>query len=271
MCLTIFLAQLHGYDYKFVKMADLPGRFGTWSKVTAIKEHLPNYEFVIFVDADLIFPHPHVPLEWLFNYWDIVPENLVAMAIDPAYPVNNDFRGRTLLNTGFIIAQRSPRTTELFDAWESCPDNMRYNSCSTFSYDWPHEQGAFGNFIRYDFNRWDDIKSLSCMEANGCPEVTHLGCSGKLISHYWGSKASVPRAVQESIMRYFSLSLHREFHQNYDHIVSTAIAKYINNLTDISSIAKENISLDIPQSLEGELPAPAEDVGEIFETIPLDS
>ncbi|KAJ5242676.1 uncharacterized protein N7469_001003 [Penicillium citrinum] len=182
-------AQLHGYDYKFVQMADLPGRFGTWSKVTAIRQYLPYYEFIVFMDADVIYPHPHVPLEWLFNYWDIIPENLVAMAIDPSYPINNDMRGRTLLNTGFIIAQRSPRTMELFEAWESCPTNARYNSCSTFSYDWPHEQGAFGNFLRYDFDRRDDIKSLSCSEANGCPEVTYLGCSGKLIRNYWGVKS----------------------------------------------------------------------------------
>jgi hypothetical protein len=119
-------AQLHSYDYKFMQMATFSGVHGTWSKVSAVREHLSLYDFVVFMDADTIFPHPHVPLEWLFNYWDIVPGNLIAMALDPEDPNNNDLRGRTLLKTGFIIAQKSSRAQELFTAWESCPQEVKY-------------------------------------------------------------------------------------------------------------------------------------------------
>lgn len=251
-----------------MQTSSLPGKFGTWSKVSALKEQLYQYEFVIFVDADTIFPYPHVPLEWLFNYWDIIPENLVAMAIDPPYPINNDLRGRTMLNTGFIITQRSSRAHELFAAWESCPSDVEYLGCSNFSYNWPHEQGAFGNFIRYDFNRPDDVKILKCAEANGCPEVSYLGCPGKLVRHYWGSKASVPSAVKESIVQYFLLSLHGEFHQNYADIVSN-----IQLNLSYPTTAVGNSPSVVGQTLRTETPTPVqEDSPKVPETpLPLEN
>lgn len=244
-------------------MTNIPGLFGTWSKVSAIKEQLHHYEYVVFMDADTIFPHPHVPLEWLFNYWDIVPGNLVAMAIDPSNPINEDSRGRTMLNTGFVIAQKSARTHELFEAWESCPNEKRYPGCFHFSHDWSHEQGAFGNFLRYDFNRPEDVKLLSCMEANGCPEVAHLNCAGKLVRHYWGSKASVPSAVHESIMQYLLSSLHGQFHQHYNQIVSTTMAKGIVPGNQTLPVTVEDSSPpNTSQVLKSEPPSPnPEDLG----------
>ncbi|KAJ5397942.1 hypothetical protein N7509_006055 [Penicillium cosmopolitanum] len=259
------IAQLHGYDYKFMQMPTFSGMHGTWSKVSAVREHLYLYDFVVFMDADTIFPHPHVPLEWLFNYWDIVPDNLIAMALDPQDPINNDLRGRTLLNTGFIVAQQSPRAHELFTAWESCPQEMKYPGCSNFSYSWPHEQGAFGNFLRYDFNRPDDVNSLKCAESNGCPEVAHTGCLGKLVRHYWGSKASVPSAVQESIVQYFLSSLHEEFHHDYANIVYTTYGN-----PNFSPAGDGNFTPDISQEIGSEIPGlTQEDFRETIETSPI--
>ena len=204
-------AKIHGYDYKFLQVRDSQRRHGTWCKVPAIRRHLKQYQFVIFLDADTIFPYLNLPMEWLLNYWDIAPETLIALARDPPDPVNNDDRSRTLLNTGFIIAQQSPRAMELFKAWDECPTEARYPKCSRWRFNWPHEQGAFGNVIRYDFNGSEEIKVLPCAEANGCPESAHTGCTGRLVRHYWYGKALVPSAVQESILRSFVPRLHDLF------------------------------------------------------------
>jgi hypothetical protein len=198
-----------------------PELWGTWSKISVIKEKLRHYAFVVFTDADILFPYLHVPLEWLFNYWDIQANNLVTMAMDPLDPLNFDMYGKVVLNTGFLIAQRSPRAHELFEAWESCPNDEHYPGCSYWSFNWSHEQAAFANYIRYDYNWPDDVKALPCHEANGNPEVANFTCAGKLVRHYWATKAAVTPALEESVMQYFIHDLFDQFHDNYDNIVST--------------------------------------------------
>lgn len=192
-------------------MPNTTQRHATWSKVTAISEALRHYPFVVFLDADTMFPYPHVPLEWLFNYWEISAQTLVALAEDPNDPINQDDRGKTLLNTGFIIAQQSPRAQELFEAWDSCADDIRYPGCSVWKYRWPHEQGAFGSHVRYEFSRPRDVRVLPCAEANGCPGARPANCSGKLVRHYWYAKAHLPAAVRDSLMRYLVLHMHEVF------------------------------------------------------------
>ncbi|CAG8947379.1 unnamed protein product [Penicillium salamii] len=212
-------AKIHGYDYRLVVMPRTDGRFGTWSKVTAMKEALQHYDFVVFLDADAMLLYPNLPMEWLFNYWDITENNLVALALDPDAPHNRDWNGRTMLNTGFMIAQRSPRTNELFEAWESCPTETRYPGCSKFGREWAHEQSAFGNHVRYDFNRSEDIKVLPCAEANGCPQVATTGCVGELVRHYWGDKKALTAAAGDAVLRYFLPQLHELFYQHRDTLV----------------------------------------------------
>ncbi|KAJ5427664.1 Galactosyl transferase [Penicillium cf. griseofulvum] len=101
-----------------------------WTKVTAIKEALRIHRI-----ADAMIHYPNLPLEWLFNYWEITPETLVAMALASEAPRNHGWNGHTLLNTGFIIAQQSPRTQELFEAWKTCPAETRYADCGRWGRD----------------------------------------------------------------------------------------------------------------------------------------
>lgn len=206
--------MIHGYDYRLVQIPQTVDRSATWTKVTAIREALKHYEYVVFIDADSMIPYPNLPMEWLFDYWEITPETLIAMALDPDTPHNRDWNNRTFLNTGFIIAQQSPRTHELFEAWENCPNGTRYPECGRWGREWPHEQSAFGNHVRYDFNRSDDIRVLSCAEANGCPEVAATGCAGGLVRHYWGDKSSLPASVGDAVLEYFLPQLHRTFYHN---------------------------------------------------------
>lgn len=73
----------------------------------------------------------------------------------PDAPQNKDQNGLIFLNTGFIIAQRSHRTREMFEAWEACAE--RYKGCPWRNEAWPRELTAFGAYFRYNLNKHDDV------------------------------------------------------------------------------------------------------------------
>lgn len=130
----------------------------TWIKPHVLLEFLDQYKFVVFIDADATIQHLELPLEWLFNRWNIGHETSIAMPIDTRQFINGnentsgDSKGRTTLNTGFIIAQSLPLTFEMLDAWKTCPEGKRYPECGQWANVWSHEQRAFSEYIRYDFN-----------------------------------------------------------------------------------------------------------------------
>ena len=206
-------AMIHGYDYKLIRAPDYESRWGTWVKVPLMKEALKTHDYIVFMDSDVVVHYPHLPLEWLMNYWNMTEETLVMMAIDPDEPQNYDSRGNRYLNTGFIIAQSSKRTQKMYRDWANCPSNTRYKDCSRWKYEMFHEQSAFGNYIRYDYNRPDDIRVLPCAEANGCPEaINRGGCKGTFIRHYWIDKGQVSKALGDQVMQYFLPRLHQMYH-----------------------------------------------------------
>ncbi|KAK5168495.1 hypothetical protein LTR04_006622 [Oleoguttula sp. CCFEE 6159] len=227
-------AQIHGYDYKFVQAAPKPDRGNTWVKVDAIAELLNSYRFVIFLDADAVWEHMEVPAEWLFNRWNITERTSIAMPMDVKREdcVTCDSRKRLMQNTGLIVAQQSERTQEMFAAWASCPGDERYPGCSTWRHKWAHEQRAFAEYVRYEFDRPDDVKvsvlrprfmqassacscvktltvgqEISCYDANGYPERGRYvlsPCDGTFVRHYWVrkhfAKGAIGNAVLQSIM-----------------------------------------------------------------------
>jgi hypothetical protein len=69
----------------------------------------------------------------------------------------------------------------------------------------------------------EDVKTLSCAEANGYPEVAQTTCVGEFVRHYWIYKDLLPAAVEASITQYFLPQVHRLFHQ---------ISKFGSNITD---------------------------------------
>lgn len=208
--------MVHGYDYKFVHSPEYTDRHQTWVKVPVIREALKTYDYVVFMDADAVFHYHHLPLEWLFNHWGITNETMLALALDPVQDYNLDDRGNVNLNTGFIIAQASERTTELFNIWENCVDDVRYPGCSKWRYEWSHEQAALSNYIRYDYTAPGEVISLPCAEANGYPAREELGCTGEFVRHYWLSKESTVDALQDAITQYTALRLHDHFHRHMD-------------------------------------------------------
>ncbi|CAI6331774.1 unnamed protein product [Periconia digitata] len=206
-------ALTHGYDYKFVKAAEFEDRHATWIKPSAFANHINDYKFIVFLDADATFRFMHLPVEWLLNYWEIKPQHSITMALDPWDPktpqFNSDRFNRTYTNTGFVVVQNNANTQGILKAWHECPDDVRYQGCSEWKGPKFHEQSAFGEYIRYDYE--DAIKELQCAEANGYPGVKQSQCEGRFIRHYWFDKFRVKNDFSDNIMNAITLPLQRIF------------------------------------------------------------
>ncbi|KAF7556432.1 hypothetical protein G7Z17_g1406 [Cylindrodendrum hubeiense] len=205
-------AMIHGYDYRLVRAPNYEGRHGTWVKVPMIKEALKTHEIVVFLDADAVFMYKHMPFEWLMSMWNFTPDTLVAMAEDPNSKRNRDHNGWVMWNTGFIVAQQSNRTQELFDVWDRCPTNEKYETCGHWDKDWAHEQAAFSNHVRYDYNATDELRVIPCMDGNGAPYIGDKKCGGVFIRHHWFHKDWPIRNLRDSILDLVVRRLHSHFH-----------------------------------------------------------
>ncbi|KAI5456017.1 hypothetical protein BGZ63DRAFT_368002 [Mariannaea sp. PMI_226] len=209
-------AMIHGYDYRLVRAPEFSDRHGTWVKVPMIKEALKTHDMVVFLDADAVFVYPHLPFEWLLNLWNITDKTLLAMAEDPNSKGNRDSKGWVLWNTGFVVAQKSDRTMELFDNWQDCPSEDKYQGCAHWRKDWAHEQAAFGNHIRYDYSTTDDLRAIPCMDGNGSPYIGDKSCGGVFIRHHWFRKDAPIDHFKDMILDLMVRRLHGHFHSDLD-------------------------------------------------------
>jgi hypothetical protein len=153
----------------------------TWIKPHVLMELLHSYRFVVFIDADAIIQHLEVPIEWLFNKWNITENTSIAMPIDTKEnrggddTVSCDSKGKVVLNTGVVIAQALPYTFEMFKAWNECTSEHRYPGCGKWKEEWSHEQRAFSEYIRYDFNPDNNIV-VSLFRTTAARQVSECTC-----------------------------------------------------------------------------------------------
>ncbi|OCK73183.1 hypothetical protein K432DRAFT_13642 [Lepidopterella palustris CBS 459.81] len=219
-----FYAQIHGYDYKFYQAEKIPDHHDSWVKVHGVAELLHEYRFVIFIDADAVIHHLEVPMEWLFNRWNITANTSIAMPVDVERDdcVTCDSKGKIMMNTGFIIAQQLDRTFDIFDAWMNCTDEKRYPGCAEWKTAWAHEQRAFSDYIRYEFDREEDVKEISCFDANGYPEkpdYVRTNCNGDFVRHHWVFKDVAKTAIGNSVMQSITEMLQKQILKEKEHIV----------------------------------------------------
>ena len=174
----------------------------------ALASVLPQYDIVVVADADAIFRHLYLPYEFLLNRWGITPQTSFAMPLDVAWDTksntslgytNNRF-GEVNPNNGFITALNLPRTFEMLHAWNDCPDEPnRFPGCDRFRGHWPADQGAFGEYIRYEFGRSTDFHAFSCDDAVGFP-WQDSECRGVFIRHFTTWKDGVKGGVADSVL-----------------------------------------------------------------------
>ncbi|KAF2714947.1 hypothetical protein K504DRAFT_421242 [Pleomassaria siparia CBS 279.74] len=215
-------AQIHGYDYKFYNAPEIDGHYSTWIKPRALNEMLHSYRFVVFIDADAILQHLEVPMEFLFNRWGISPNTSIGMPIDTRQEIfgpktSMDSKGKVVLNTGVVIAQAMPHTFEMMNAWQTCTNESRYPGCGQWKLKWSHEQRAFSEYIRYDFNPdGNNIVEISCDDANGYPglygQATVIdNCRGQFVRHHTIDKSMAKDNVADVMMQSVSEILQKTF------------------------------------------------------------
>lgn len=215
-------AMIHGYDYKFYHARELKDHYNTWISPHVFRELLPDYQFVVSMDADVVVTHLELPLEWLFNRWGIQEGTSMALPWDTeeirqGASISTDSKGLRVLNTGLVIAQNSSTTLELLEAWRDCTSETRYEGCSQWKYEWSHEQRAFSEYIRYDFNKTPEtIVALPCDDAVGWPGFREdvlsqstvnddvSSCEGAMFRHYTKDKSLVKDTAASSVMQILS-------------------------------------------------------------------
>lgn len=119
----------HGYAFEHVVDDDRPGR-PVWQKVFLVKERLPRWDAVVWIDSDAIFNDHTVPLDkWL--------DSAAEFIICSDWP-----NGPSLVNTGVFIAKNTPFCADLMEQWAGMVDKGTYNT------KFPFEQGALEDLIR---------------------------------------------------------------------------------------------------------------------------
>lgn len=200
-------AQIHGYDYKFIQVDPIEDRENYWVKVEGMRkmtfDESFDYQFVIFTDADIIFPDLRLPMEALLSHWNVT-SNVAVVAADEhpktkdsvAGQKQMDFHNNVEINTGFVITQRTPISEELFKAWIECPTDTRYTNCSQFAHRHAHEQSALSSFVRYDPAWPGAVLNIPYKDANNG--------SGRFIAHHYFGKDHLDRLHKDSIASRFT-------------------------------------------------------------------
>jgi hypothetical protein len=221
-------AQIHGYDYKLYSARHIADHYDTWIMPHAFHELVPSYDFVVAMDADVTVSHLEIPLEWLFNRWGISRTTSMALPWDTEEMRNNesistDSQGLRVLNTGFVVAQNLPTTMDMLAAWKDCTSETRYPGCGRWKQEWSHEQRAFSEYIRYDFNRTPEtIVSIACDDAIGWPGFVAdadlpypiSDCNGNFLRHHTLRKSKVKESATVSVMQAMSQILQKAVLRN---------------------------------------------------------
>ncbi|KAF2634780.1 hypothetical protein P280DRAFT_413090 [Massarina eburnea CBS 473.64] len=209
-------AQIHDYDYKFFQAHSIEGYHDTWILPRVLLQLLEDgkYDFVVTMDADVSVTHPEVPLEFLFNKWGVSHQTSIALPLDVEESEDGkiktaDSKGVQILNTGLVVVQNLPYTKEMLEAWRDCPTEVRYEGCARWKQEWSHEQRAFSEYIRYDFNPQDDnIVTIPCDDAMAFPGMAaqYAGrivsdCNGRFFRHHTLNKEKTKQSVATSVMQ----------------------------------------------------------------------
>lgn len=101
---------------------------------------------------------------------------------------------------------------QILDAWNNCPDdNDRFPGCDRFKHGRSAEQGAFGEYIAYTFNRDNekgtDLRTFPCTEGNGFPGQG-TECEGIFVRHFATAKNLVKYGVANSVSRPITAIMH---------------------------------------------------------------
>lgn len=156
-------AKIHGYEYKFVTSGhkDIPPY---WRKVELVKELLPHYKGVLWLDTDAVVFNMKFPLEKLTRS----PHMFYKCQDKWRFP-NKHF------NAGVWLIKNTPEMNSLMDDWSNLykKDDWLKNATDKWhtTGKWSnitYEQGSFIDTIQPKYKKY--IKRVPCNIFQGCLE-----------------------------------------------------------------------------------------------------
>lgn len=121
-------ARRHGYAFEHI-VGPNQHRIPQWEKVRLVRETLPKYDAVFWIDSDAAFNFHHISLdEWLHDDADFI-----ACTDVPNGPYH--------INCGTMLIKRSPWTARFLNTWWAMNTLPKYNK-------WANEQEALHDLIQ---------------------------------------------------------------------------------------------------------------------------
>jgi hypothetical protein len=197
---TQLYALIHGYDFKRVRVSEIPGRHPTWARLKALYHVLPHYDIVVHLDGDAFVTNLSTSIEFLMDRWNFTDAThfLQARAIG----------NRSHSNCGFwLIRNTALSRQKLLDLIE-CPDKIP--GCEIWRTRFSHEQAAWNIYFRHTMKQGEEFIVVSENEANGWPDW-----GGKWITHGWGVKNQLKEWMSGEVVRQFLLLMQKFVNGNH--------------------------------------------------------
>ena len=98
-------ARTHGYDRITDESVFVPERDATWSKIPLLQKYLPMYDYIMWIDGDVLVTNQDRKIEEFIN----------LLPADKFLLIGRDFQG---LNAGVFVIRNCPLALDfLVDAW----------------------------------------------------------------------------------------------------------------------------------------------------------
>lgn len=99
-------ARTHGYDRITDESVFVPERDATWSKIPLLQKYLPKYDYIMWIDGDVLITNQDRKIEDFIELLD--PDKILL--------IGKDFQG---LNAGVFVIRNCPLALDLLaDAWK---------------------------------------------------------------------------------------------------------------------------------------------------------
>lgn len=97
----------------------------------------------------------------------------------------------------------------MLKVWLDCPNEERWKGCGQWKMEWSHEQRAFNEYVRYEFNPDEDnIVAIPCDDALSFPGMMAqypgrimTDCNGTFFRHHTLNKEKTKESVATSVMQ----------------------------------------------------------------------
>lgn len=195
---NLLYALRHGYCFRRVHAERDEGYNWTWPKIQVMLQQLNDskHDVFVYMDGDSYVTDPAVPFSHMFDVAGFKASHSLMMARDPDVEVNRNIHGSLNLNTGFMVAKNNAVARRIYSDILTCPD--RLEECEHFKLDWPHEQGAFSDYVM-PYVASQDLLQAECDLFNGYQTEPH--CTGQFVSHAWGAqKGLLTEILQHEVL-----------------------------------------------------------------------